>query len=725
MIPFALPLACVAMQAVAPNQTLTVERIFGEPSLSGHLSSDIEWSADGHQIAYLETSGSSIDRKPSIWVMNASTGARRALVPADKLKLLPGADNAEHQMRLTYRLSPGGDSLVLAADTSLTLFDLKSGSSRNLVSGAQPVGDAQFSPDGHWVGFVRGHNLWLANLADGSVTSLTTGGTEQLHKGEADWLYSHEFGLKTAYWWAPDSSAVAYLEINDRDVSNYPIPQLLKRSARVLWQQYPEPGGANPVARVFVATIADRKSRLMDTGGKGDVYVPRVQWMPDSKQIAIERMSRAQTRLDLLITDAATGRSRTILTESDAYWINVNEGPYFLRDGRRFLWSSERSGYRHLYLYNSEGGEIRQLTHGRWQVCRIDAVDETGQSVYFTATEKSPIERHLYRIGLDGLGLKRITRADGWHDVTFSPRGQAFVDTYSNAMTPPRQDLLRADGSMIASANENTMAELSSYGRSPVEFLTIVTHDDATLNAMMIKPLGFDARRKYPVIVFMNGGPRQQGVRNAWDGWISLWHEMMAEKGFLIFALDNRGSGGHGHLFEEPLHYRFGAQEISDQRDGTTYLRKLPYVDASHIGVWGMNYGGQLALHAMFEDPQDFKAGFAQSPISDWLLYRSAYAERYLGSPKTNFEEYQESSPVTTAMQLQGKLLVAASTGDEDIHFANTLKLQHVLTDAGKYAEIVAFPGQPEGITDPASLTLLFRRVTEFFVKNLREASLH
>jgi dipeptidyl-peptidase-4 len=708
------------MQAVAPNKTLTVDRIFGEPSLSGHLSSDIEWSADGHQIAYLETSGSGMDRRRSIWVMDTSTGARRVLLPADKLKPPPEADNAKHHARLTYRWSAGGDRLLVTVGTSLILFDIKSSSLKHLIAGPDTIAGAQFSPDGRWVSFVRRHNLWLANLADGSVTPLTTGGNEQLHMGEPDWLYSHEFGLKTAYWWAPDSSTVAYLEIDDRAVSNYPIPEFLKRPARVLWQQYPEAGGANPIVRVFVAKIADRKSRLMDTGGSGDVYVPRVRFTPDSKQIAIERMNRAQTKLDLLITNAVTGRSRTIVTESDAYWINVNDGPYFFRDGRRFLWSSERSGYRHLYLYNLEGREIRQLTQGRWQVCRLEAVDETGQSIYFTATEKSPLERHFYRIGLDGSGLKRITRADGWHRVTVSPRGQAFVDTYSNAMTPPRQDLLRADGSMVAAVNENATAELSSYGRSPVEFLTIVTHDDAVLNAMMIKPVGFDPHRKYPVIVFMNGGPRQQGVRKAWEGWISLWHEMMAEKGFLIFAVDNRGSGGHGHLFEEPLHFRFGAQEISDQRDGVAYLRGLPYVDASRIGVWGINYGGQLALHAMFEDPQDFKAGFAQSPISNWLLYRSAYAERYLGSPKTNLEEYQESSPVTTAVQLQGKLLVAASTGDQDVHFANTLELRRVLTDAGKYAEIVTFPGQPEGITDPAARTLLFRRVTDFFVDNLK-----
>ena len=711
------------MQAIAPNKALTVERIFAEPSLSGHVSPDFEWSADGQQLAYLEASGAGADRERSLWAMNATTGARRLLVPAGKLNLQAGAGNPETQ--LTFRWAPDGGRLLLGASTSLTLLDLKSGLSRNVITGTDAISGAQFSPDGHWVSFVRGHNLWLMNLANGSVTALTKGGNEQLHTGEPDWLYSHEFGLKTAYWWAPDSSAIAYLEIDDRAVSKYPIPELLKRPAGVLWQQYPEAGGANPVVRVFVAKIAGHELSRMDTGGDSDVYVPRVRWMPDSKHLAIERMSRAQTKLDLLIASAATGRSRTILTESDPYWINVNEGPYFFRDGHRFLWSSERSGYRHLYLYDIEGREIRQLTRGHWEVCQIAVIDESGQSIYFTATEKSPAERHLYRIGIDGSGLKRITHAAGWHSVKISPRGQAFVDTYSNAMAPPRQDLMRADGLTIAAINSNETTGLSSYGRSPIEFLTITTHDDATLDAMMIKPVGFNPGRKYPVIVFMNGAPRQQAVRNAWDGWISLWHEMMAEKGFLIFAVDNRGSGGHGHLFEEPVHYRFGAQEISDQRDGVAYLRGLPYVDASRIGVWGMNYGGQLALHAMFKDPQDFKAGFAQSPISNWLLYRSAYAERYLGPPKTNSEEYQESSPVTTAMQLQGKLLVATSTGDEDIHFANTLALQSALTDAGRYAEIVTFPGQPEGITDPAALTLLFRRVTEFFVENLKETGLN
>lgn len=711
------------MQAIAPNKTLTVKRIFEEPGLGAYLraeaSEQFQWSADGQWVAYIQTTESGQDHKRSLWMMNAGSGERRLLVPADKL--WPKGGNAKKP--LAYRWAPDGQCLLLSSDTSLTLFDLKDGSSKDLITGSDTIAQPQFSPDGRWVSFVRGHNVWLLNLANGAVTALTKEGSEQVHVGEPDWLYAHEFELEASYWWAPDSSAIAYLKIDDRPVSKYPIPQLLKRPAGVRWQQYPEAGGANPVARVFVTTLADRKPREVDGGENSDVYVPRVQWLPDSKHVAIERMNRAQSKLDLLIANAATGRSETVLTERDPYWINVKNGLHFLSDGHRFLWLSERSGYRHLYLYDIEGREIRQLTRGRWEVCQLAAVDETGQFIYFTATEKSPIEQHLYRIGLDNSGLKRITHADGWHSVNFSPRGQAFIDAYSNAMTPPRQGLMHADGSIIApiyTTGAKGASELSSYARSPVEFMTVATHDNATLDAMMMKPVGFDPRRKYPVIVFMNGGPRQQGVRNAWEGWVSLWHEMMAEKGFLIFALDNRGSAGHGHLFEEPLHYRLGAQEISDQRDGVAYLRKLPYVDASRIGVWGMNYGGQLALHAMFEDPQDFKAGFAQSPISDWRLYRSAYAERYLGPPKMNSEEYQESSPITTAAQLQGKLLVAASMEDEDIHFANTLALQRALIDAGKYAEIITFPGQPDGITAPEALGLLFRRVTEFFVENLK-----
>ena len=405
-----------------------------------------------------------------------------------------------------------------------------------------------------------------------------------------------------------------------------------------------------------------------------------------------------------------------ILTEKDAYWINVSDDLRFLRDGKRFIWSSERTGYRHLYLYDLEGKQLAQLTHGEWEVTGLVGLDEDAKSVFFTATEKSPLERHLYRVGLDGSGFARVTQDAGTHEINMAAGARAYLDTYSDAGHPPRQDLYRADGTKIATLNENAVPELADFALSPVEFLTVKTHDNVMLNAMMIKPADFDASRKYPVIVYTYGGPHAQVVRNAWGGANFLWHEMMAQKGFLIFAVDNRGSAGRGHLFEEPIHYRLGAQELSDQRDGVRYLRSLPYVDGTRIGIWGSSYGGQMTLHAMFRDAGDFKAGFAGSPVSDWKLYDTIYTERYLGQPAQRVEEYEESSPVKNAAGLQGKLLIAAGTGDDNVHFANTLEVMDELIASGKYAEVAVFPGRGHGISDPPARVVLFRRVTQFFL---------
>src|SRR5262249_22789089 len=269
------------------------------------------------------------------------------------------------------------------------------------------------------------------------------------------------------------------------------------------------------------------------------------------------------TQLDLLFADAATGKSRTALTEKDSYWINLSDDLRFLKDGRRFLWSSERSGYRHLYLYDLDGKQLTQLTKGDWEVTALDGVDQAKGVAYFTATEKSPLERHVYKVGLDGSGFARITQVDGTHAANFSPSAACFVDSWSDALTPPRTDLLAADGSKIGAINENKVAELEEYHLVKPEGFTVQAHDGMTLNAMMIKPPDFDSQRKYPVLIYVYGGPHVQVVRNAWTGPNFLWHQLMAQKGYIVFALDNRGSAGRGHVFEEPIHFRLGAQELS------------------------------------------------------------------------------------------------------------------------------------------------------------------
>lgn len=713
--------------AAALGKALTVERIYSQPSLSGRLTQGLAWTPDGKQLSYLETRGAGKESKTELWVMEAGSGQRRVLLTAEKLEAVLPADSSKptqatglgRRAPSEYEWAPDGEGLLFPGPTALAWLDLKTQVARRLVSGKEAIADPKISPDGRWVSFVRNHNLWLVNLADGKERALTEDGTEEIRKGELDWVYPEELEIKTAYWWAPDSSAIAYLEMDERKVSQYPLVDFSSPSGAAEMERYPVAGGANPNVRVFVAPLRGGESRAMDIGAETDIYIPRVSWLTDSKHLAIQRLNRLQTQLDLLIADIEAGKSRAALSESDPYWINVSDDLYFLRDGKRFLWSSERSGYRHLYLYNLEGKQLGQLTKGDWEVTGVDAVEEVRGLVYFTATEKSPLERQLYRVALDGSGFARLTKEDGTHAVSYSPTASAFYDTYSSTAAPPRQELWRADGSHVATINENKVAELVDYQLSPVEFLTVKSHDGVQLNASMIKPPGFDAQKKYPVIVYTYGGPHAQVVLNHWGGAYFLWHELMAQRGYIAFSLDNRGSAGRGHLFETPLHLRMGAQELSDQHDGVQYLKSLPYVDGRRVGIWGWSYGGHMTLHAMFEDAEDFKAGFAGGPVTDWRYYDSIYTERYLGLPQKNEKGYQDSSPVKYATQLRGKLLIAHGAEDDNVHFANTLSVLNALIDAGKYVEVMAFPGRGHGVSDPSARRVLMQQVTQFFLDNL------
>jgi len=707
---------------------LTVERIFRAPSLSGHLNPGLTWTPDGKRLSYVETIGTGKDARRELWVVDPATGQRSVLVSADKWDAAltnPAAANTQatglgrHAPPL-YQWTPSGEAILFQGANSLAWYDLKSQSSRVLVSGTQELADPKISPDGKFVSFIRAHNLWAVSTADGKEHALTQGGTEDIRKGELDWVYPEELDITTAYWWSPDSASIAYLEMDQRKVSQFSLLNFESYTGEAELERYPVPSGPNPIVHLYVVSSAGGAPRLMDTGSETDIYLPRVNWVPDSKHLAIQRLNRDQNNLDLLLADVSNGKASTILTEKDSYWINVSDDLRFLKDSKRLLWSSERTGYRHLFLYDLSGKQLAQLTKGDWEVSQVDAVDEAKGIVYFTATEKSPIERQLYRVSLDGSGFARITKDAGTHGVRFSPSAAYYVDTYSNAMTPPRRNAYASDGSKLATLEENPVAELADYHLSPVEFFTIKSHDGATLNCSMIKPPHFDPSKKYPVITFTYGGPHAQVVLNAWSrSGTFLWHQMMAQKGYVIFSLDNRGSAGRGHVFEEPVHLHLGSQELADQRDGAAWLREQSYVDANRIGIWGWSYGGHMTLHAMFEAGDIYKVGFAGGPVTDWHFYDTIYTERYMGLLPKNEQNYKDSSPIKNAGNLKGKLLIAHGTGDDNVHYSNTLSLIDDLIRDGKYVEVMAFPGRGHGVSDPPAQRILWERVTKFFTDNL------
>ena len=433
----------------------------------------------------------------------------------------------------------------------------------------------------------------------------------------------------------------------------------------------------------------------------------------------IERLSRDQKTLDLLRADIATGRSTVLLTEKDLYWINVGDELHFLKDSRRFVWSSERSGFKHLYLYDVSGRQLAQLTEGNWVVDSLAGVDEAEGVVFFTASEAGPAERQVYRVNLDGSNFKRISKQSGNHDAQLSPSGDTLLDLWSSWSTAPQVELLRSDGRSLGVVSR----DLQPGGELPQlpapEFLTVKNHMGLAMNALMIRPPDFDSSRTYPVIVYVAGGPGEQAVRNAWGGDIHLWFSLMAQKGYVVFAVDNRGSSGSGHLFEEPVHLRLSGVEMADQRDGVLYLRSLPFVDKSRIGICGWGYGGFLALHGMLDRPLLFSAGFAGSPVTDWHTYDAVFTERYLEDPTRNQDGWLASSPLENARYLRSPLLIAQATLDEKVHLENSLLLLDELLDKGMYPDTLLFPDRRDLFEDRNERLVLFQKMTDFFSKNL------
>src|SRR6202158_4858121 len=371
--------------AAVPGKALTVERIYSQPSLSGRLTRGLVWTPDGKALSYFETKGSGKEAKTELWVMDAANGERRLLVASDKLEsILPAEPSKPTQATglgrrapSQYQWAPDGAGILFQGPAALAWLDVKSQTERTLVSSKATLADPKISPDGRNVSFVRDHNVWLVHLADGKEHAIKTGGTEEVRKGELDWVYPEELEIKTAYWWSPDSSAIAYLEMDERKVSQYPMVDFSSPSGEAEMERDPTAGGANPIVRVFVASLNGGEPRAMDTGAETDIYIPRVNWLTDSKYLAVQRLNRTQTTLDLLIGEASTGSARVALTEKDQYWINVSDDSYFLKDGKRFLWSSERTGYRHFYLYDLGGKQLAQLTKGEWEVSGLDAVAES------------------------------------------------------------------------------------------------------------------------------------------------------------------------------------------------------------------------------------------------------------------------------------------------------------------------------------------------------------
>jgi dipeptidyl-peptidase 4 len=737
----------LASAATAQDRLLTIDDIFSsDPKVRinfGGVPSRFQWTADGKAFVKIE------DGKPTR--VDAISGQSMPIF--DVLGFIEAAVKAGIGARDAQKIAETGGLKFDSDDTSavfdfgsdLYVYQLPLATVRRLTNTEGEEMEANFSPDSRWVSFVRGNDLHVVDVRNGNEKQLTRDGGEKIFNGYLDWVYEEELygrGDKRAYWWSPDSRYIAFLRLDESPVPKFVIPNDTITNQVVENTDYPQAGDPNPLVRLGIAEVSKtpllpNPGRIPQVGKKlpgsvlrfGDVvqfvdlskYKPedllvvRVTWTPDSRAVIYQAQNREQTYLDL---NAATvdGKSQTLFTETSTAWVGINDNPLFLKDGTA-VWQSERDGWNHLYQYDNNGKLIKWITSGRWEVRTVYGADDGGW-VYFSSTKDSHIAENVYRVRVSDGTIERLTKTDGSHAASFNSTFTHFVDTWSDVNHPPQARLYRADGTLERVLNENKVDVLSQFKLGASEFVKVKTRDGFEMEAMMILPPDFDHSKKYPVLSYTYGGPHAPSVVNRWGGSRYMWHQMMAQKGYIIWVCDNRTASGKGLESAWPVYKNFGQLELRDLEDGVNYLKSLPYVDGDRIGLWGWSYGGFMTSYALTHS-KAFKIGIAGGTVSDWRLYDSIYTERYMLTPQNNMQGYERASVQRAAANLSGRLLLIHGMMDDNVHMQNTTQLAFEFQKAGKPFELMLYPTARHGLTNPAQIKHWYSMMTGFVERNL------
>lgn len=728
-------------------EQLTVARIFDAPDLSGPRLREPKFSPDGRYITFLQGKAENKDQL-DLWAFETRTGRSRLLVDSRAFSSGPEQLSAEAEARrerqrtaslrgiVEYEFSGDGTKLLVPLGGDLYVYDLnaKSNAVRRLTSTEAYETDARFSPRGRYVSFIRDQDVFVIDLSSGVERALTTDGDGLIQNGVAEFVAQEEMDRSTGYWWSPDEARVAFTRIDDSPVQEVERFEINANDARMVRQRYPAAG--TPNTKVELKVIALASSQVAAVALPIDGYLARVNWFPDSQRLAVQWQTRDQKRLSLLTVDAATGAASPLLTETSTSWIELHNDLRFLKRRDAFVWSSRRSGYKHLYLYDLEGRLIRPLTQGDWMVVGdgvesgVVGIDEARGLVYFTGTKESPLERHLYSVSLDAKTPDRVTRISrepGNHNVLLLPGGREYLDTWSSPEQPPTLSIRTLDGKVKRWVVRNALDTTHPYhpflsSHLPEEYGSIKASDGQELYYRLIRPAGAAAGQRFPVVIDVYGGPHAQYVRKDWLGGSraaqGYFRQLLAQRGFVVFSLDNRGSGFRGVAFESALHGRMGKVEVDDQIRGIEFLKTLPFVDAERVGIFGWSYGGYMALMALARP--EIKAAVAGAPVVDWSLYDTHYTERYLGTPQFNASGYERSSVLPYTRDFKGSLLLVHGMADDNVLFTNSTMLMQKLQSEGSQFQLMTYPGGKHGLVRGAQMGRhYYELVVEFFEREL------
>ena len=610
-----------------------------------------------------------------------------------------------------YRYSSRSNYFVYDRDTKI-LEELSTGKQRL----------AQFSPDATKVAFVKENNIFIKDLVNNLELQITFDGElNKVINGATDWVYEEEFAFDNGMQWNANGTKIAYYRFNEEKVPEFSMDLFTGLYPSQTKFKYPKAGEANSTVELFIYDLDSKKTIKADLDSEEEYYIPRIKWTLDENLLSVQKMNRHQNQLDFIIVNVKDGSSQTIFTENDQAYIDVTDNLTFLKDGKYFIWTSEKSGYNHIYLYNLKGNQVRQITKGTYDVTDFYGINESNNTVYFASGEQSPMRRDIYSVQLNGKNKKRLTNKIGTNSATFSTNFKYFINQYSNANTPYYFSLFDAKGNEVRMLKDNAALnkKLSEYALSKKEFFDFKTTKGIELNGWIMKPHDFDETKQYPVFMYLYGGPGSQQVTDSWGGSNFMWYQMLTQQGYIVACVDNRGTGARGSEFKKCTYQQLGKLETEDQIEANRYLANLPYVDGSRIGIFGWSYGGYMSSLCLLKGADEFKMAIAVAPVTNWRYYDSIYTERYMRTPQENASGYDDNSPINHVEKLKGNYLLVHGSADDNVHYQNTMEMANALVKANKQFDLFVYPNKNHGIYGGNSRLHLFTKMTNFIKENL------
>lgn len=705
--------------ATLAQKSITIEDFTMRPTFGARSVGGINWMKDGKFYSSLQNN--------KVVKFNITTGeAVETLVDGGALSPALSIDDYSFSADEKQILISTGFEPIYRRSfrASYFIYDVTTKTVKKLSdNGKQSY--ATFSPDGTKVAFARGNNLFYVSLSDMKETQVTTDGKfNEIINGSTDWVYEEEFGFTTAFFWSPDNNKLAYYRFDESKVKEYNMQK---------WNQgatypedykfkYPKAGEANSVIEIYVYDVSTQQKIKADLGSNTDIYIPRIMWTKDANTLSIRKMNRLQNQLEIMHLNTISGAISTVLTEKNKAYVDINDDLTYLNDKKHFIHVSEMSGYNHIYLYTIEGKLVRQVTTGDWELTSFIGLDENTKTVYYQSTEVSPLERHLYSISLDGKKKVKLTTESGTHTANMSNDFQFYIHYFNSASQPNTVSLFATKGNKLIKVlekNENLQKTVAEYGIVAKEFFTFNTVDGQALNGVFMKPKDFDATRKYPVLIYQYSGPGSQNVSNSWGGGHFYFHQMLVQKGYIVAIVDTRGTGFRGEAFKKMTYKQLGKYELEDHVAAAKYLSTLNYVDGGRIGIWGWSYGGYMSSLAMANGGGVFKMGIAVAPVTNWRYYDTVYTERYLQTPQENASGYDDNSPSTHAAKLKGNFLLIHGTGDDNVHFQNSVVLQEALVNAGIQFDSFYYVDKHHGIQGSKTRQHLYTQMLNYVLENL------